>query len=370
MDYTQADLAFQLKKTLRYLKLYGFRRTMAKIQGQYHMRKKDPKGSLSKVVGNRNVAIIGCGNYSFNVISFYLKEKGSVVRATMDVEIDRAKSLAFHTRANYYTTSIDDILNDEYIKLVYIASNHFTHAEYAIELLREGKNVHIEKPHVVNDSQLDRLIEAMNNSSGKVRLGFNRPSSRFGKIILDNMQKQQGTSMINWFVAGHAIDPDHWYFDEKEGGRVLGNLCHWTDFIYHQLGAQNAFPVTIYPVVADRSDCDISVSLVSVDGSIASITFSAKGHTFEGVREKLNVHKGNMLLTMSDYETLRIDIVDKRTTYRNIFRDHGHRNNILRSYEMLNDGDGEAIGYVSLSAKLFLSVKKSLETQQVEIVDV
>ena len=30
--------------------------------------------------------------------------------------------------------------------------------------------------------------------------------------------------MISWFIAGHNIDSDHWYFNPKEGGRVLGNL--------------------------------------------------------------------------------------------------------------------------------------------------
>ena len=51
-----------------------------------------------------------------------------------------------------------DIIDDPQIDLIYIASNHYTHAEYAIEALNKGKSVHIEKPHVVNESQLDRLI--------------------------------------------------------------------------------------------------------------------------------------------------------------------------------------------------------------------
>jgi hypothetical protein len=43
-----------------------------------------------------------------------------------------------------------------------------------------------------------------------------------------------------------------------------------------------------------------------------SITFSAKGVTFEGVREVLNVHKGNLLANLMDFHVLTVDIVDKK----------------------------------------------------------
>ena len=101
----------------------------------------------------------------------------------------------------YYTDKVIDIINDSHIDLVYIASNHFTHAEYAIQALSEGKSVHIEKPHVVSRDQLDRLVSAMKASSGKVRLGFNRPGSRFGRILLEHIKNETGTIMINWFLS-------------------------------------------------------------------------------------------------------------------------------------------------------------------------
>ena len=44
-----------------------------------------------------------------------------------------------------------------------------------------------------------------------------------------------------------------------------------------------------------------------------SITFSAKGVTFEGVREVLNVHKGNLLANLMDFHILTVDIVDKKS---------------------------------------------------------
>lgn len=363
MDYIKAPLKFKLKKTFRYIKIYGLQRTIAKIRGQYHMNSVNPRGNYGRESELKNVAIIGCGNYAFNVIEYYLnKYKGKVIRCTYDINENRAISLAYKSNAVYHAKTIDQILNDGNVKLVYIASNHYTHVEYAIEFLKKGKHVHIEKPHVVNYNQLQKLSDYLSlNHDSKINLGFNRPISEFGKIILRLLSKESGPTMINWFVAGHQIDPEHWYFSEKEGGRILGNLCHWTDFTLEMLGRENALPIKIVPTRAEKKDCDISVSFISNDSSIATITFSAKGHTFEGVRENLNLHKGDLLVRMNDYETLRIDKVEKKQIKRNFFRDHGHKSNILKSYDMLNNNHGENHEYIILTAKLFLSTKKAVE---------
>jgi len=38
MDYMQSPLWFRIRKVLRYVRLYGVSRTLAKVHGQYHMR--------------------------------------------------------------------------------------------------------------------------------------------------------------------------------------------------------------------------------------------------------------------------------------------------------------------------------------------
>ena len=368
MDYTKESFSFKLKKTLRYLKLYGPNRTYIKIKGQYHMNKSFDKLPQNKPNKNskKHVGILGCGNYSYSVISHYLKKNyGNTIRGAMDIEINRSASIFKDFNLDYYTDNSNQIIEDPQIDLIYIASNHYTHAEYAIDALNNDKSVHIEKPHVVNESQLERLIHAMKKSKGKVRVGFNRPASRFGKLIEDYLRNEDGSTMINWFVAGHEINPDHWYFHDKEGGRVLGNLCHWTDFCYRMIEEDKRYPIRIIPSRSEKADCDISVTYVFGDGSIATITFSAKGHTFEGVREKLNLHKGNTLISMDDYETMRVDVVEKKRTYRNIFRDHGHELSIKESYAMISkNSDGETMKYIYETADLFLKTKIALETQK------
>lgn len=376
MDYTTQSLVFKIRKSLRYVGLYGLSRTLVKIRGQYHMKRKfDSLPRLADVPEKGgHVGLIGCGNFSFSNVAYYLnKNYGRVMRAAMDVNIHRAASLYERYGLRYYVDSADAVIADPAIDLVYVVSNHASHAEYAIKALSAGKSVHIEKPHVVNTDQLLRLCKAMSKEPGKVALGFNRPQSRMCGVLKDTLEKQTGPLMMNWFIAGHEIAPDHWYFQDEEGGRVLGNLCHWTDFIYQLVPPESRFPIVITPTRGKKSDCDIAVTYLFGDGSIAAITFSAKGHTFEGVRERFAVHRGNVLASLDDFKTLVVeDVADKRV-YSPRFRDHGHEENIRRSYRMLNpqpDGfKGCTIQYVWETGMLFLKTREALETNQKVILE-
>ncbi len=318
------------------------------------------------------MGLIGCGNFAFSNIAFYLKKNyGRVIRGAMDIDIHRAASIFEEYDLRYYTDDANRILSDPAIDLVYIASNHASHAEYAIQALNSGKNVHIEKPHVVSEEQLDRLCKAMCQSKLKVRLGFNRPMSRVGQTIKRYLDSQTGPAVFNWFIAGHEIDPQHWYFKVEEGGRILGNLCHWTDFVLRLIAPENRYPITINPTRGEKSDCDIAVTYIFGDESIAAITFSAKGHTFEGVRERFAAHRGNVLISMDDFRDMTIEVVEKKHRFTSMFRDHGHELSIKLSYEMVCPEIGVApslssVEYVWETGNLFLKTREALE-QNVQI---
>ena len=376
MDYTTQSLAFKIKKVLRYVWLYGIRRTLVKVKGQYHMKKRYetlPSVATPPPEGG-HVGLIGCGNFAYSNLAYYLnKNYGRVMRASMDVDANRAASLYEAYGLRYYSDDAAPLIADPEIDLVYVASNHASHAEYAIQALEAGKCVHIEKPHVVNEDQLRRLCRAMEQGQGRVTLGFNRPSSRIGALIQKHLDGQSGPAMFNWFLAGHEIPPDHWYFKEEEGGRVLGNLCHWTDFVLRMVAPEERYPLTINPTRWDKSDCDIAVTYVFGGGHIAAITFSAKGHTFEGVRETFSAHRGNVLITMNDFKHLTVEDVEKKHRYTSFFRDHGHQGAVRRSYQMVRPVGGEdpacSLSYVWETGELFLKTKESLERNERVVVE-
>ena len=251
MDYLRQSLWFKVRKVLRYIRLYGPRFTMVKVQGQLHKKRKYtslPTIHTTKPDDPRHVGIVGCGTFAYCVIANFLRRNhGRVIRGAMDRNLERAASLFERYDLAYYTDQADRLIEDQQIDLIYVASNHASHAEYAIRCLERGKSVHIEKPHVVNEDQLRRLCRAMQASGGRVNLGFNRPYSPIGVKIKQALDSQSGPAVYNWFVVGHDIAEGHWYHDEGEGGRILGNLCHWTDFIYNLVPPGGRHPIRITP---------------------------------------------------------------------------------------------------------------------------
>jgi predicted dehydrogenase len=368
MDYTAAPLLFRARKALRYVRLYGLERTIVKVRGQYHMRRRYAQLPVNRRRDDSraHVGLLGCGNYGYSVIAYYLRRNyGAVIRGCMDADIQRAASLYESYGAAFYTDNAEEVIADPRTNLIFIASNHASHAEYAIQALAAGKDVHIEKPHVVSDDQLQRLCEAMQASRGRiVSIGYNRPGSRIGRRMRELLDAESGELMQNWFVAGHEIAPDHWYFKEEEGGRVLGNLCHWTDLTYQTMPAGRRFPIRITPTRSAKSDCDIAVTYTFGDGSIAAITFSAKGHAFEGVKERYAAHRGNTLIAMDDFQRMVADVGPGKEVIALKRRDHGHEASICRSYTAARDPSAPGLGvdYVWECGQLFLRTRAALET--------
>jgi predicted dehydrogenase len=366
MDYTKQPLSFKVRKALRYTRLYGVKRTRVKAESYYHMKRqyRNLPALSAQLPNGRHVGIIGCGKFAFAQIAFYLRKNfGDVIYGSMDVDIARAASLYEKYGLAFYTDDAAQLIAEPHIDTVFIASNHASHAEYAIAALEAGKTVHIEKPHVVTEDQLRRLCSAMAVSPGRVALGFNRPVSRIGLEVKRALDSQSGALMLNWFVAGHEIAKDHWYFRDEEGGRVLGNLCHWTDFVYRLVPSENRFPITVNPTRAEAADADIAVTYVFGDGSIAAITFSAKGHAFEGVMERFSAHRGDALVSMDEFKTFEARIGAKRHRTRQLHRDHGHERMICDSYLLGRDPsqEGAAVSYVWETGQLFLKTKEALE---------
>jgi len=371
MDYRKQSTAFKIRKVLRYTRLYGPRRTWLKVKSQSHMarRYESLPALASPPPPGGHVGMVGSGNFAFSTLAYFVRKNyGPVIRASMDHGLHRAASLFEEYGLRYYTDDASRLLADPEIDLVFVATNHASHAEYAIQALEAGKNVHIEKPHVVDDEQRVRLCRAMVETGGKVSLGFNRPCSRMFEVLKRHFDRQSGASMLNWFIVTHPLPDDHWYLRPGEGGRVLGNLCHWTDFVYRMVPPEARYPITIVPARFEDPGRDVAVSLTFGDGTIAALTFSERGETYEGVRETFSAQRGDALMFLKDFQDARVEVFDKKYRLATLFRDQGHEARVRLSYEMVRPGrpanPGATVEYVWETAELFLKTKLALDRDE------
>lgn len=114
-----------------------------------------------------NWGIIGCGNVTevksgpaFNLV------KNSRLIAVMRRDAPLAEDYARRHKVLRYYTNSQDLINDKEVNAVYIATPPSSHAEYAIQSIKAGKPVYIEKPMAANYAEcLD-----INRISGKYKV--------------------------------------------------------------------------------------------------------------------------------------------------------------------------------------------------------
>ena len=375
-DYTQSPISTKIKKALRYTRLYGPRRTLSIIRGQFNMKR--TYTTLPPVSAQRSdakhVGVIGCGIFGFGVVGYFVtKNHGNVIRACLDINANRAASFYKRYGLDYYTTSPDEFFADPAIDVIYIASPHSSHTPYAIRAMERGMAVHIEKPPVVTESQLRELCSAIVRTNGKVRLGYNRVLAPLAQQVKQHLSAQTGTAMMNWSVAGAPLPPDHWYYTPQEGGRVVGNLCHYIDFIFQMMPAEKRYPIVIQPTKYDKPDENVAVTLTFGDGSLGVITFSCKGEPFEGDKERFSAHRDDCLIAFDDFHRLQIEVGASKRVITPFIRDHGHDANMRGTYAMVRPKGqtkpGSDVGYIWETGMLMLKTKEALDKGEVTRVE-
>ena len=58
------------------------------------------------------------------------------------------------------STDFDEMIADDAVNTVVVATRHDTHARFVVEALKAGKNVFVEKPLCLNEQELEEIIEA------------------------------------------------------------------------------------------------------------------------------------------------------------------------------------------------------------------
>ncbi len=104
------------------------------------------------------LGVIGCGQWGPNHIRIFSSLPGSCVIAAADPSQSRLDALKIQHPSVRFTRRNSDILEDELIDVVVIATPTQTHAKIAQEALEAGKHVLIEKPMCTEIGEGQELI--------------------------------------------------------------------------------------------------------------------------------------------------------------------------------------------------------------------
>jgi predicted dehydrogenase len=208
------------------------------------------------------------------------------------------------------STDLEATLADEAVNTVVIATGHNVHAQQVVAALNTGKQVFVEKPLALTADELAAIDEAWQSQHGKSRLmvGYNRRFSPLTVTMKTLLDKLAGPKTYILTMNAGAIPPDHWTQDrELDGGRIIGEACHYIDLLRFLVGAPivgfTASSLGGAPGVGISED-KASITLTFEDGSMGTIHYFANGgKAFP--KERIEAFGGDAVLQLDNFKRLK-----------------------------------------------------------------
>ena len=258
------------------------------------------------------IGLIGAGGYAKSMLLPNFKSAGALFKGIATASGVSARDTGSQYGFSYCASGADEIINDDEVNLVVIATRHDSHAELARRALERGRHVFVEKPLAMDEGELSGVLEAARQSNGKLMVGFNRRFSPHARTAKGFFANRQSPLSISYRINCGRIPPEHWIQDAHEGGgRIVGEVCHFIDLMHFLTGAVTT---RVYAEsIASRNqkivDQDsVFVTLRFSDGSNGSIAYLAGGDKALP-KERVEVYGEGKTLILDDFRTI--------TTYRN-----------------------------------------------------
>ena len=257
--------------------------------------------------GQVGVAVVGLGGFAMGVHLpnlVRLKDKYKLI-GLMSHKGATAKAAADRFGAVFSTTKYEDILSDDRIGLVLIATRHDSHADLALKALEAGKNVFVEKPMAVSEEEIAAYSRFYENRTGPLLFtGFNRRFSHYAQVIKKAVAQRVNPLVIHYRMNAGFIPPEHWV--HENGGRIVGEACHIIDLFTFLTGAKlrSVSFESISPSNNRLSPADnVAMLFKYEDGSVATLHYFANGSPSLS-KEYMEVHFDGKSAILDNYHSL------------------------------------------------------------------
>jgi predicted dehydrogenase/threonine dehydrogenase-like Zn-dependent dehydrogenase len=320
--------------------------------------------------GEFKVGCIGAGGFAKNIIFPALrKHKGvildSVATASGIGAQSACKAFGF-SRAQAPADVLPDVETDG----VFILSRHDSHSRYVLAALTNHKPVFVEKPLAVTEEQLEEIRCAHEAAKEQghavfVMVGFNRRFAPMTEKLREFFAKRQEPMMINVRVNAGYLPLDHWTQRKENGGRIVGEFCHFLDWARALVDRPiQTVSAHALPDGSRYNRDNVAATLSFLDGSTANLTYVANGDR-SVPKEYFEVFCQGGVGIINDFCTLELSR-DGKTTRTKGRRDKGHNAEIQLTIEAMRNGGGPPIPFAELVevTRACFAVHQSISTGQ------
>ncbi|MBN2312749.1 MAG: Gfo/Idh/MocA family oxidoreductase [Sedimentisphaerales bacterium] len=322
----------------------------------------------SRPCGKVNIAFIGAGSYAQGNLLPYLpgNDKDIVCKAVLTDSGTTSKRVAERFGFEFCTSNLSDILDNDEINTVFIATRHNTHSEFVKTCLAAGKHCFVEKPLCLRPDELEEIQQEYHRQSNKhLLVGFNRRFSPHA-IELKRRLGSRPSSMMYRINAG-SIAKDSWIQDkETGGGRIVGEVCHFIDLL---MWLSDSLIISVHAVSLpdpDGFNDTVSINLAFENGSIGTICYFANGAR-NVPKEYLEVYSSGLTGMIHDFRGHQVFHDGKSQRRKTGHQDKGQSHMISRFLDRLKAGGKPIISPSEsfLVMKACFAVEESIRTQNV-----
>jgi predicted dehydrogenase len=213
------------------------------------------------------------------------------------------------------------VISDPDVEVIVVATPHDTHSDLTARALSAGRHVWCEKPLALTTDELDAVEGAWHESGRQLAAGFNRRWSPAVLAAQQALTEVAAPKLLVYRVAAGPVPDWHWYRDRRQGGRVLGEVCHFVDTAQALIGApiEDVAGLPGGGGAGGQHGDDVVICLRFSDGSLATIAYGSARAVAR--KEWIEVHAGSRRVVINDFRSAE---ADGKTLWKGR-QDKGHR---------------------------------------------
>ncbi len=300
------------------------------------------------------LGVLGAGNYASAILLPAIKSLAGV--ELVGVASAGGVSAAHAQRRygfRYACTDEAELINDPSVTTVAILTRHGMHARQVMHALAAGKHIFCEKPLALSMDQLSEISDQLAQLpplSQMLTVGYNRRFAPLSLKLSAFLASRQEPLAAHYRVNAGYLPPGHWVHDpEQGGGRILGEACHFIDYLAFLVGAP---PISVQAIgLPDggryRED-NVVMNFTFSDGSVGTVTYVANGDKSFS-KERVEVFFGGRAAVLDDFRMLEMVRDGRRQSARSRLRqDKGHASEWRAFVDAIASGGPPPIPYEHL----------------------
>jgi predicted dehydrogenase len=186
------------------------------------------------------IGVVGAGEFARFAVQAFLKAPGVKIMAVTDLNRNVAQQMGDELNAKVYEL-FEELLEDENIQLIYIATPPFMHYSQSKMALESGKHVICEKPAALKTSEAEELAALAESQQLLYTVNLMQRYNPLFKTIKTIIQDDILGNFLHGYFENYASDEklnrDHWFWDEsKSGGIFIEHGVHFFDLYAGWLG--------------------------------------------------------------------------------------------------------------------------------------